>query len=380
MSVSFQGERLMLGTGVKADLAEWDESKQRFSVSRSPENEQLNSWLDRLDDAAHEAWEQLQKGGAEVSRDAFRKRFLQLKPRNSLGFFDVFLRFLEDGNERWAKASYQKVRTLYVRLQEFERSRRMKLTFEAMDASFIRDFESFYQEMGKAPSTTYRSINTLVWFLNWASAEGYNGKQDYRHFYKSFGQRAFTPKKSYYLQWQELMDLGQHPCGSRKQERVRDLFCFMCFTGLRYSELQRLKKGDLSETRMVIHKAGGKTREVPLNMHAGNIARRYANRYYLEQAAFPPMSPITFNKYLKNIARDAGLNREVFAHDQSPQREPLYQVITAGLAVHTFIANAISLGASPELLSVFTGTVQDVRVKRIRQELAATAFPEYPPS
>ena len=36
-----------------------------------------------------------------------------------------------------------------------------------------------------------------------------------------------------------------------------DLFCIMCFTGVRYSELQRLKKEDIREQELIGRKPGG---------------------------------------------------------------------------------------------------------------------------
>ena len=79
----------------------------------------------------------------------------------------------------------------------------------------------------------------------------------------------------------------------------------------------------------------------------------YKNKYYLNNTAFPSLSIITMNKYLKILASEAGLNRK----------------ITAGMGVNTFLANAIRLKVPLEVISGFTGVKNDSRFRHIRKEL-----------
>ena len=54
-------------------------------------------------------------------------------------------------------------------------------------------------------------------------------------------------RKSSYLPWEELNRLREFKIPPTKQalERVRDVFLFQCFTGLRYSDVFNLRRSDI---------------------------------------------------------------------------------------------------------------------------------------
>ena len=144
----------------------------------------------------------------------------------------------------------------------------------------------------------------------------------------------------------------------------------MCFSGLRFSELQRLKREDISAEEVLIRKTGKRVRRIPLNKYGREIYRSYENKYYLDNAVFPSMSIMTMNKYLKMIGKEAGLNRSVPSAGSDGKRVALFTRLTAGLAVNTFVANAVELEVPAELIAVFTGVRYDSRVHRIKMDLA----------
>ena len=82
-----------------------------------------------------------------------------------------------------------------------------------------------------------------------------------------------------FLRWGELMQLKEYPTDNRRMERVRDLFCFMCFAGLRFSELQRLQKEDLKEGGIVVRGQLGGVRVIPMNTYALQIRQKYENKH-----------------------------------------------------------------------------------------------------
>ncbi|MCK4750371.1 MAG: hypothetical protein KAT15_25115, partial [Bacteroidales bacterium] len=96
MSVSFHGKRVMLGTGIKADFYSWDPELQRLK-SGYPGSYVINTWLDTLAEAAEKTWKAMRNIQDTSAPEGFRKLFLEMKPRFSSGFFDVFYMFLESG-------------------------------------------------------------------------------------------------------------------------------------------------------------------------------------------------------------------------------------------------------------------------------------------
>lgn len=368
MSVSFAGDRLMLGTGIKVNYHEWDPELQRIRNSL-PGSVISNNWLDSLSDAASKTWDRLKAGQETPDRETFQKIFKDLKPRYSKGFFDVFLLFLEAGIEHWSTNTYRKVRTIFRHLREFEDHSGMVISFAHLDGLFLDRFQSFYEAKGNGQATTQKAVNILVWFMNWASEQGYNVNQEYRKFYKMLAKPEANGSRTLFLNWAELTRIRDMKFTSKKMERVRDLFCFMSFTGLRYSELQNLKKEDITEQEIVIRRKNGDPRRISLSAPAMEIYAHYRNKYYLDNMAFPSLSIITMNKYLRILALEAGLDRKVESREDMGTLIPLHECITAGMGVNTFLANAIRLDIPLEVISGFTGVNNDSRFRNIKRQM-----------
>jgi site-specific recombinase XerD len=251
------------------------------------------------------------------------------------------------------------------------------ISFNDMNASFLERFTGYYAQKGYSPTTIRKAVNLLVWFLNWATDHGYNMHREYRKFYRKLEPLKAAPQQVIFLQWQEVMTIRHFRCEGRKWTRARDLFCFMSFTGIRYSELCRLKKEDVGAEEITVKGNTGKIRKLPLNSHASEIWQVYENKYYLENTAFPVMSIITLNKHLREIGKRAGLERKVRPAIVGDPDVPLYERLTAGVAVNTFIAHALQLDVAPAIISGFTGVQHDSRLQRIRAELARKAMDKY---
>lgn len=369
MSVSFGGKRIIIGTGIKTHINTWDPDLQRVQEAY-PDSVGYNSWLNTLKETAERTMLSFQCSEKEVNIDDFKSLFHKLKPEYSSGFFDSFIQFMESGMSRWSQSTYRKVRTNYKLLRDFEDQTDGRLSFANLNEVFLENFIAFCSQKGYKNSTTYKAVSILVWFLNWASKQKLNVYREYKQFYKWMQPLQETSLTLLYLRWEELIRLKQYNPEPRMMERARDLFCFMCFTGVRFSELQLLKKEDMHAEELFIRKGNGRVRRLPLNKYGRELYRAYENKYYLNNTAFPSMSIITMNKYLRKLGKELGLNRLVPAASEGDERVALHRRLTAGIAVHTFITNALELDVPAEIIAEFTGIQSDSRVRRIKRNLA----------
>ena len=376
MSVTFGGNRVIIGTGVKADMNGWDPDLQRIQPSY-PGAQSLNNRLESLQEIAGKTMEALEHSDNEVDPGSFRQLFRKLKPKYKSGFFDLFFQFMESNSSSWSNATYRKVRTLYNLLREFEDQSGYSISFHNLNALFLERFVAFCSKKGYKHSTTYKTVNNLVWFLNWSTDKGYNVYREYRQFYKLMDAPEEKSQMALFLYWDELMRLKEYATDNRRMERVRDLFCFMCFAGVRFSELQNLRKEDLKPDEVIVKKPGGGVRFIPMNKYALQIHLKYENKYYLNNKAFPSMSIITMNKYLRLMGKDIRLTREVPPASAGDDRLPLYRRLTAGIAVNTFVKNAIEMEIPVEIISRFTGVQNDSRVRRIKSDLALVEMKKF---
>ena len=377
MTVAFHGKRVLISTGKFVDLKWWDPVKQRVKEN-SPESKVNNQWLDSLVYTAGVVWKALASLSEKPGVEDFKGEFEKLKPRFSSGFFDILLLFLEEGSERWSSGSYKKVRTFYQQMKVFEKETAYPLNFNTINATFLDKFTAFQKEEGKASSTILKMLNTLVWFLNWASREGYNVYYEYKQFYKLFeGKEEQRKRHLHYLTWEELIRFLDYKSGNVREERAVDLFCIMCLTGLKFGEIIHLKKQDVEDSCLIVRKGNKPARQVPLNRHAKQMMRKYENRFYRENAALPTISPVTMNKYLRIAAEKLQLKREVEDPDDPGKSVPLFSIMTAGLAGQTFIMNALRLDIPAEVITSFTGISNDQRVKVLQHEIAKNEIKKF---
>ena len=63
-----------------------------------------------------------------------------------------------------------------------------------------------------------------------------------------------TQKKIIFLTWEELTKLRgfEIPPAKQSLDRVRDVFLFQCFTGLRYSDVYNLRRSDIKEDHIEV--------------------------------------------------------------------------------------------------------------------------------
>ena len=376
MTVAFNGKRIFISTGKKVDLQWWDEKKQRVHDSYS-EAVVLNEWLGSLENTASVVWKSLASLSEKPGVDMFRVEFEKLRPRFSGGFFEVMIMFLEEGSSKWSKGTYQKVRTFYKQLKEFEINTGYSVGFQSINDEFLEKFRSYFQEKGRSNVTIRKQVNTLVWFLNWASEKQYNLYTGYRKFYRLLDEaEEHGERQLLYLEWEELMSIYRHKIEQTRKERVRDIFCLMSFTGLRFSEMQSLVKSDIQENVLMVGGASGKnTRAIPLNAYAIDVLSRYTNRYYKNNLALPSVSAATMNKYLRLLAKECKLNRVVASIND--EGIFLSDAITAGVATQTFIIHAIRLGIPPEIISYYTGVKKDIRMELLKHELAKNEMQKF---
>ena len=92
-------------------------------------------------------------------------------------------------------------------------------------------------------------------------------------------------------------------------EKVRDLLCFCCFTSLRYSYMDALKRTDIVGDKL--HITTIKTDdslEIEINKYAAEILDKYKD---LEEYALPRISNQKMNHYLKMLCELCEFNEPI---------------------------------------------------------------------
>ena len=252
MRVVFACHRIEFTTGYRIDVAKWDADKQRvkngctnkLKQSASEINADLLKYYTEIQNIFKEFEVQGFMPTTEQVKDAFNRLHDGKKEEEEapvvflpLEVFDEFIK--ECGTQNgWSDATYEKFAAVRKHLEKFDKG----LTFESLDEPKLTKYVNFLKDTEDMRNTSImKQVAYLKWFLRWCTKKGYCMNNTYEDFNPKLRS---TPKKVIFLTWEELNKLKNYQISETKQylERVRDVFLFCCFTGLRYSDVHNLKK------------------------------------------------------------------------------------------------------------------------------------------
>jgi len=209
-------------------------------------------------------------------------------------------------------------------------------------------------------STVLKDLAFVKWFLRWAYRKGYTTNNACDQF--NPGLRT-TRKKVIFLTPDELNQIRNYPIPSTKQylERVRDVFLFCCFTGLRHSDVYNLKRSDVKDDCIEITTV--KTADslvIELNNHSRAILEKYKDIAFEGDKVLPVVSNQKMNLYLKELCQLAGIDepiRETYyrGNERVDEVLPKYELVGTHVGRRTFICNALSLGIPAQVVMKWTG-------------------------
>lgn len=129
-------------------------------------------------------------------------------------------------------------------------------------------------------------------------------------------------------------------------EKVRDLFCFGCFTGQRFSDIMRFSQDDFDGKKWDFMSIKIKKRViVPFTGFIANALPILEKYNY----TFPVISNQKFNEYLKEIGEIAKINNPVriirFSGVKEIQiRQPKHKFMSSHMARRTFVTLMLEKG------------------------------------
>jgi integrase len=235
------------------------------------------------------------------------------------------------------------------------------LTFEDVTKETLIGFlnELFDKEL--CNTTVHKLISYLRNFLRWAYDEGYYKGNRHEKFKPKLKGADGSYKTVIYLSWEELMTLYNFKIPTEKQylDRVRDVFCFCSFTGLRYSDAFNLSKIDVQKERIsVITQKTVDPLYIELNDYSTKLLKKYES--WPIKKALLVISNQKMNEYLRELGKLAGLTTPVkVIHFRNNNRyeeiHPKYAVLTTHCGRRTFIVLALTLEIPIAVIMKWTG-------------------------
>ena len=148
----------------------------------------------------------------------------------------------------------------------------------------------------------------------------------------------------------------------------------MAFTSLRYSDLKRLKVSDVSDDHIEIYtEKTDVLLNIPLVSYAKALVEKYKGKGK-NGLMFPVISNQNLNDYIKEAAKEVGLDRQVVQVSYSGNTKhetvnKLCDITTCHVARKTFVCSSIHLGIPQSVVMKCTGH-SDYRAMRPYIEVA----------
>ena len=376
MRVNFASQRIEFTTGYRIDVAKWDGDKQRvkngctnkLKQSASEINAALLGYYTELQEI-FKRFEvaEIMPSPAEV-KEAFNNRHGQNEktelasadtsnePSNFYEAFDDFVRVCGRQND-WTHSTFEKFAAVKNHLKNF----RSELSFDFFDEEGLTEYVQYLREVREMRNSTIgKQLSFLKWFLRWSFKQGMHSNNAYDTFKPKLKD---TQKKIIFLTWEELNKLREFKIPPTKQalERVRDVFLFQCFTGLRYSDVFNLRRSDIKGDHIEVTTV--KTSDsliIELNDHSKAILEKYKDVKFENDKALPVITNQKMNDYLKELAELAEINEPVRqtyykGNERIDEVTPKYALLGTHAGRRTFICNALALGIPPQVVMKWTG-------------------------
>jgi integrase len=223
----------------------------------------------------------------------------------------------------------------FENLKEFAQAKgKNDFSFKEINKKMYTDFKNFLTiKKGYALNTVGKKIKVFKTFLHDAAEREYIEETAFKDF-----KKLAENKEAIYLSEEELQTIYELDLKGAIAD-ARDLFLVGCWTGLRYSDWEKIaeEKVDGDKITIIQEKTGNEviipvlqvTRAI-LNKHGGKLPRVVSNQ--------------KFNAYLKEIGKAAGINKLIpikrtIGGKTVKGSRPKYELITTHTARRTFATN-----------------------------------------
>lgn len=370
VSIAIGGIRLLTSVGYSINPAKWDSSKQKVrqgasnakGITYNVINSHLNNIVQQSIDFENKCLTEKLKVTKELIQQNISTNKNKLDDVGEIRektLFDVFDEFIKEiGNiNGWTHGTYEKYIALRNHLYIFSPN----LSFDDLTEKGLADFITHLRdEKGLRNSTIGKQLGFLKWFLKWSANNGYHQNMAYLSFKPKL---KTTEKRIIFLTWDELMTVYNFPIPESKKylDRVRDVFCFCCFTSLRYSDVYNLKRFDIKNG--ALHITTVKTADsltIDLNKYSQAILDKYDGVPFEDNKALPVISNQKMNDYIKELGQLCGLDQletvtYYVGNERVDEVYPKYELMGTHTGRRTFISNAIMMGIPPQVVMKWTG-------------------------
>lgn len=365
--VKWHGNTVAFNVGYRVEIDKWSNETQRCKNNTTHGKKKvpasvINKEINRFEEAVEDIFLDFERSGKIPTSDELRVEFnkrvgrINEETENVIGVFRKFVD-TQGFQNNWTEATHKKFRTLQRHLCDFDG----KLTFATLTEDTLDRFIRHLLDGGMANMSIAKYISLTKWFLRWAANNGYYNGHLHDSYKPHIKGSSGANKEVIYLTWDELMAVYNFDFKEPYLDRTRDVFCFCCFTGVRYSDVAALKRQNVSDDCInIVTQKTSDVLKIELNKYSKAILDKYRDVPFPNNAALPVISNQKMNVYLKEVGKKVGLDSKQtivrFKGNERVERTFYkYELLTTHCGRRTFVVNALYLGIPSEVIMKWTG-------------------------
>ena len=268
------------------------------------------------------------------------------------GLYYAFDLFISKKSPKYSPLTIRAYKNTLSHIRNFIGNNHKKVAFEKLNKDWFDKFTNYLKtELNHSPSMRGKQIKTIKAVLNFAFEEGLHNETKYRLIKKETEYSA-----NVYLSEKEIDLLIKTQYEKIDEEKMIDAFVFICFTGLRFSDYDRISKENfkLKEKYWHINFQQYKTKtmvRVPIiYKSACDILKKY-------EFELPKYSNAYFNRGLKAIFKKYKLfTDDVILHKEQKNGAHIKNTL---ISLHTgrrsFATNQFLKNTPTNLIMAATG-------------------------
>ena len=381
LTVSTLGYRIQVYTKRRIEQKYWDKEKQLYDSRKYRLNvAEGNKWLSDLKFDTAKLVDQNELNAIISSREELKELIVNRNPISSsktslISLLDEFIKQhkTKDGNEL-RHNSLKGYHSLKYHLNNYSEEIGKTIMPHDVTLQFMTKFkdylsnEIFLEDEKRvilSDTTVAKIIKRFKTFLKHLFSIGlvktFN-LSEIRSIEREGAVIVLKPDEVLLLQKAEIKEFTEN--------RIRDIFCFQCWTGQRFSDLMNIEHDDIIKEGedwkwvLVVSKTQEKI-EIPIVDYAKEILLKYLNSEY----PIPRYSNQVVNRTLKDIAKELEMDRSVTIEKYQKgklktENTPLYNVITSHVGRKSFITNGLMLGINERIVRDISGHKDEKSFRR----------------
>lgn len=352
-------ERFNISTKQKVNPKYWNKDKQRIKETINVSNfNKINSDLNSFEETAKKVFENFidrynRKPIKEEFKNIFELEYFQKNPQfkkvEQKTILDYFDDYIETIKSTTANSTVQKYKQAKENFSDFQKLKKRVYNTEMIDLKFRNDYVDYLINVQNyAPTTVYRKmkfLRTVLYFIENLGISVNTFLHNSRFLTKDVEVDNIALSETELLEMESL-DLSN----DKRLDQVRDLFLVACYTGQRFSDLNKINESNIIDDEYISIRQQ-KTKEA-ITLPLLNSVRNILDKYYFK---LPKISNVKFNEYIKEVAKQCDTLEKTCS---SENETPRYKMVSSHTARRTFVTLNYGKGVDLDTLKIGTGHKQ----------------------